>query len=192
MVASGKAVPPDRSSQGSPHVVSRFKEPAEAVFVVSRVLPLIRSRHIEQIIFSFRFSLSSQTRIDALARQGNVYQITSDSGDSVRATVNPTWIDVAVGLGRWPSSVHGLIANPNGNINQIESRDGIVLANPFSFNDLYHRFADSWRVSDDAPCCRFATQRGLLRLAFPSGPSMPKTSSRTSARRHRQSAQRRA
>jgi hypothetical protein len=136
MVAPRKAVPPDRSSQGSPHVVSRFKEPAEAVFVVSRVLPLIRSRHIEQIIFSFRFSLSSQTRIDALARQGNVYQIASDSGDSVRVTVNPTWIDVAVGLGRWPSSVHGLIANPNGNINQIESRDGIVLANPFSFNDL--------------------------------------------------------
>jgi hypothetical protein len=83
-----------------------------------------------------------------IARQGNVYQITSEGGDSVRATVNPGWIDVAVGLGRWPSSVHGLIANPNGNVNQIETRDGVVLTNPFNFDDLYHRFADSWRVTE--------------------------------------------
>ncbi len=85
-----------------------------------------------------------------IARQGSVYQMTSESGDSVRATVNPTWIDVSVGLGRWPSSVHGLIANPNGNVNQLETRDGVVLNNPFSFEDLYHRFAESWRVSSDA------------------------------------------
>jgi len=85
-----------------------------------------------------------------IARQGKIYQLTSEEGDSVRATVNPTWIDVAVGLGRWPSSVHGLIANPNGNVNQIQARDGFVLTNPFDFNDLYHRFADSWRVSGDA------------------------------------------
>jgi hypothetical protein len=82
-----------------------------------------------------------------IARQGNVYQITSENGDSLRATVNSTWIDVAVGLGRWPSSVHGLIANPNGNVNQIEARDGIVLTNPFPFEELYHRYADSWRVA---------------------------------------------
>jgi hypothetical protein len=82
-----------------------------------------------------------------ISRQGNVYQITSEGGDSVRATVNPTWIDVAVGLGKWPSTAHGLIANVNGNINQIETRDHFVLTNPFNFDQLYHRFADSWRVS---------------------------------------------
>ena len=79
-------------------------------------------------------------------RQGNVYQITSEDGNSVRATVNPTWIDVSVGLGRWPSTVQGLIANTNGNINQIRTRDHLVLTNPFNFDELYHRFADSWRV----------------------------------------------
>ena len=88
-----------------------------------------------------------------IARQGNVYQITNDDGDSVRATVNSynntTWIDVAVGLGK-PSPVHGLIGNPTGNINQITTRDGFVLTPPFNFDDLYHRFADSWRVSGDA------------------------------------------
>jgi len=85
-----------------------------------------------------------------IARQGNVYQLTSEEGNSVRATVNPTWIDVVVGLGQWPSPVRGLIANPNGNLNQIEARDGFVLTNPFNFDDLYHRFADSWRVSGEA------------------------------------------
>lgn len=85
-----------------------------------------------------------------ITRQGNLYQITSKSGDSLTATVNPTWINVAVGLGAWPAEVHGVLANPNGNVNQIETREGMVLTNPFSFNDLYHRFADSWRVSGDA------------------------------------------
>jgi hypothetical protein len=84
-----------------------------------------------------------------IARQGNVYQLTSEDGDSVRATVNPTWIDVSVGLGQWPVAVRGLIANSNGNLNQIAARDGFALTNPFPFNDLYHRFADSWRVSGE-------------------------------------------
>lgn len=81
-------------------------------------------------------------------RRGNVYQITGDEGDSIRVTVHPAWIDVNVGLGRWPSTVRGLIANANGNINQIATRDGHVLTNPFNFNELYGRFADSWRVSE--------------------------------------------
>jgi len=102
-----------------------------------------------------------------IARQGNVYQITSESGDSVRATVNPTWIDVAVGLGSWPSSVHGLIANPNGNINQIQTRDGVVLTNPFSFEDLYHRFADSWRVSGEASMLSVCNPGKAIEVGIP-------------------------
>jgi hypothetical protein len=102
-----------------------------------------------------------------IARQGNIYQITSESGDSVRATVNPTWIDVAVGLGQWPSSVHGLIANPNGNVNQIEARDGVVLTNPFNFNDLYHRFADSWRVSGEASMLSACNAERIIEVAIP-------------------------
>ena len=82
-----------------------------------------------------------------ISRQGNVYQMTSEAGDSVRATVNSSWIDVAVGLGKWPSAVRGLIANANGNINQLETSDHFVLTNAFNFDDLYHRFTDSWRVS---------------------------------------------
>jgi len=83
----------------------------------------------------------------SIGRQGNLYQITSENGDSVRAEVNPTWINVYVGLGRWPSAVHGLLANANGNTSQIETRDHFVLTNAFNFDELYHRFADSWRMS---------------------------------------------
>lgn len=99
-----------------------------------------------------------------LYRQGNVYQLTSEDGNSVRATVNSyggtNWIDVHVGLGRWPSSVRGLIANPNGNMNQIATREGFVLTNPFSFEDLYHRFADSWRVGDRESMLSACGERG--------------------------------
>jgi hypothetical protein len=105
-----------------------------------------------------------------IARQGNVYQLTSEGGDSVRATVNPTWIDVAVGLGRWPSSVHGLIANPNGNLSQIATRDGVVLTNPFSFNDLYHRFADSWRVSGEASMLSVCNGERPIEVGIPRRP----------------------
>jgi hypothetical protein len=105
-----------------------------------------------------------------IARQGNVYQITSEGGDSVRATVNSTWIDVAVGLGRWPTSVHGLIANPNGNVNQIETRDGVVLTNPLNFDELYHRFADSWRVSGDASMLSACNAEKVIEVGAPKRP----------------------
>ena len=105
-----------------------------------------------------------------IARQGNVYQLTSEGGDSMRATVNPTWIDVAVGLGTWPSSVHGLIANPNGNVNQIAARDGFVLTNPFNFNDLYHRFADSWRVSGEGSMLSVCNTGKSIEVGIPKRP----------------------
>jgi len=91
-------------------------------------------------------SLSTSDGVD-VTRRGNVYFITSQGGNSVRATVNTTWIDVSVGLGNCSSNVKGLLANANENVNQIAARDGTVLTNPFNFEELYHRFADSWRVS---------------------------------------------
>jgi hypothetical protein len=81
-----------------------------------------------------------------IARQGNQYVITSENGNSVLATVNATYIDVAVGLGRWPSTVRGLVANAGGNVHQIATSTGVVLTSPFRFDDLYLNFADSWRV----------------------------------------------
>ena len=79
-------------------------------------------------------------------RKGNVYYIASQSGYSVCATVNASWINVSVGLGSCGAKVKGLLANANGNVNQIAARDGTVLTNPFKFEQLYGHFADSWRV----------------------------------------------
>jgi len=81
-----------------------------------------------------------------IARSGNVYSIQDKSGDSVRAELNGTYINVTVGLGRWPQEAHGLLLNANGNINEIAARDGKVLTAPFPFADLYHHYSDSWAV----------------------------------------------
>jgi hypothetical protein len=94
-------------------------------------------------------TLSTPDGVD-VSRRGNVYFITSQSGNSVRAAVNGSYIDVSVGLGHWPTQVRGLLANANGNVNQIAARNGTVLTNPFSFNDLYYRYGDSWRVAPGA------------------------------------------
>ena len=81
-----------------------------------------------------------------VTRRGNVYSIRSKNGDSVRAQVNPgnpAWINASVGLGRWPATVHGLLANAGTNVNAIASSGGTVLTAPFAFNDFYHLYAES-------------------------------------------------
>lgn len=64
----------------------------------------------------------------------------------MRAEVRDTYINASVGLAQWPATVHGILANANGHANQIEARTGAVLTAPFAFADLYHGYADSWRV----------------------------------------------
>jgi hypothetical protein len=90
-------------------------------------------------------SLSLPEGVD-IWRVGNVFVIIDQNGDSVRAKIYPSWINVSVGLGQWPVEVRGLLANANANVNQIAESDGTVLEAPFSFDDLYHPYADSWRV----------------------------------------------
>ena len=92
---------------------------------------------------------------------GNTYLIRGANGDSVRAQVNPgnpTWINVAVGLNRWPVTESGLLANAGTNVNAIESRGGTVLTAPFAFNEFYGFYGNSWRVPANqsllSPCGR--------------------------------------
>lgn len=91
-------------------------------------------------------SISLPDGVD-VSRGGNVYFIFGQDGNFVRSVVNSTWIDISVGLGIWPTQVRGLMANTNGNVRQMATRDGAVLTTPFSFDDFYHRYTDSWRVS---------------------------------------------
>jgi hypothetical protein len=82
-----------------------------------------------------------------ILRQGNSYFIRGARGDWVKADVNSTYINVDVGLGQWPIKVRGLLVNANGNPNQLATRGGAVLQNPFSFKEFYSRYGASWRVS---------------------------------------------
>ncbi|TPL49566.1 VWD domain-containing protein [Mesorhizobium sp. B2-4-6] len=82
-----------------------------------------------------------------VTRTGNVYVIRNARGDSVVATLNPpNYIDVKVGLGQWPEKVEGLLANPKNDVNLLATREGRILKTPFSFEDIYHPYAESWRV----------------------------------------------
>jgi len=80
-------------------------------------------------------------------RHANAYTVFSANGDSVRAEMDGSYINVSVGLGRWPSKARGLLANVENNANEIAARDGAVLRSPFSFETLYGHFTDSWRVA---------------------------------------------
>ena len=84
-----------------------------------------------------------------IARGGNVYLFTRPSGESVRAEVNPGYINVSVDIGSAPQAkVYGLLGNANGNMGEddLATRNRMVLKQPITFQDLYHPYADSWRV----------------------------------------------
>jgi hypothetical protein len=89
-----------------------------------------------------------------LSRAGDLYIIQRVNGDSVRALLNHgaqpqyDWINVSVYLGDRSQTpkVRGLLGNPDGDPNLIALSDGIVLKEPVSFEVLYHRYGESWRV----------------------------------------------
>ena len=81
-----------------------------------------------------------------VSRTGSVYLVRGQGGNSMRAQVHDGWIDVNVGLGRWPSQPRGLLASAGGKVDQLATSKGEVLSQPISFEDLYSRYGDSWRV----------------------------------------------
>jgi hypothetical protein len=94
-------------------------------------------------------------------RGGNTYAVMREGGDIVNAQINSnahnTWINVTVGVGGSARrNARGLLANPNGSVGELAARTGTVFAAPMSFADLYHPYADSWRVSSKntllSPC----------------------------------------
>lgn len=107
----------------------------KAIFVDNKQVPLRNGRS---------FVLADGTQVTL---NGNAYLIRGASGDWVRATVNANHINVKVGLGRWPIEAQGLLANVKGDPNLIATRDGKTLKTPFAFEELYHAYADSWRVA---------------------------------------------
>lgn len=89
--------------------------------------------------------LSLPAGVDVL-HTGNAYLAVDPHGNSLRAEANGTYINATVGLGRWPTAVQGILVNVPGHVNQIATRTGTILTNPFPFEQLYHAYADSWNV----------------------------------------------
>jgi hypothetical protein len=81
-------------------------------------------------------------------KQGNVYTVLDQAGNSMRAAIheNPLYINVSVGLGTDAEQITGLLANANNNVLQIAARDGTVLTAPFVFGELYGPYGTGWRV----------------------------------------------
>ena len=103
-----------------------------------------------------------------ISRQGNVYTISSESGDRLRATLNSTWIDVNVGLGLTPRpQVQGLLGNPLGNALELVTLNGVVLTAPVLFRDVYHTYAESWRVLPEES---LFTEETAIRFGIPTKP----------------------
>lgn len=102
-----------------------------------------------------------------VSRRGNTYNITSEDGNMVRADLNGAYINAHVGLGHTPKpQARGLLGSPNGNNKQLVTAGGVVLNEPVSFTDLYHSYADSWRVQPNVSLFAEAT---TIKAGIPSG-----------------------
>ena len=101
-------------------------------------------------------------------REGNVYHVLAPSGDSIGAVLNGSYIDVSVGLGRWPVDVRGLLANA-GKVTDVAAADGAIVSAPFAFEALYGHYAQSWRVDPKETllsACGREVRRGLPQKPF--------------------------
>jgi hypothetical protein len=93
------------------------------------------------------FTLPSGVRV---ARSASTYLFTRPSGESVRAEVNTSYINVSVDIGPAPQSkIYGLLGNANGDQGEddLATRNRVVLKQPITFEDLYHPYANSWRIA---------------------------------------------
>jgi hypothetical protein len=87
----------------------------------------------------------------SVSLQGNTYLIRDGDGDTVQTEPNSylgvPYLDTWVGLGSWPTTVTGLLANAANIANGVESANGTYLTAPFQFSDFYTQYGDSWRVT---------------------------------------------
>jgi hypothetical protein len=95
-----------------------------------------------------------------VSRNGNDYVIKRSSGETVRVkVVDSVWVkilgghflDVSVSLNYTAyGGMRGLLGNGNGDVyHEIATRDGKVLAQPVSFEDLYHRYGASMSIKPE-------------------------------------------
>lgn len=104
-----------------------------------------------------------------VARSASAYLFTRPNGENVRAEVNPGYINVSVDLGTAPQAkVYGLLGNANGDMGEddLATRNRVVLKQPVTFLDLYHPYADSWRIPPaESLLSKLCGEKGVDRAA---------------------------
>lgn len=102
-----------------------------------------------------------------VSRRGNLYAISSEDGNLVRARLNGVYIDTHVGLGHGAQYPRGLLGKYKRNVNQLVTSTGVVMTEPIAFNALYHTYGDSWRVQ---PNQSLFTEETTIRPGNPTKP----------------------
>jgi von Willebrand factor type D domain len=120
--------------------VAYFLTPTPHLVVDSKAVPLDDGK-----------TLSLRDGVD-VTRTNNTYVVKRQGGESVRIAERTYYVDlldVTVSLGSGPGDpVRGLLGNATGTTtDDIVLRDGTVLPQPVSFQDLYGRYAESYRIS---------------------------------------------
>jgi hypothetical protein len=106
------------------------------------------SRSSSQFAFRDDGELLSLASSVSVTRTGDVYLIRRPNGDIVWAEVLVNdFMNVSVDVAP-DSNVSGLLGNANGDTDDdLAKRDGTVLPQPVSFEDLYQNYGESWRVA---------------------------------------------
>jgi uncharacterized delta-60 repeat protein len=130
-------------------------------FYVDRPLPLIDNLPLALAVGeSLTLGKGSITRtaISGYGMQGDLYTITYPNGDVLKNSVYSGFLmDPAVTLANG-RQVMGLLGNNNGDVkDDLALRDGTVLADPLTPENLYGAFAQSWQVTENDSLFRSMT-----------------------------------
>lgn len=99
----------------------------------------------------------------AVRRVGNFIIMIDPNGNSLRAELLGNYVNAAVGLGRWPTKVEGLLASSGRANRMLTGRDGKTIAAPYAFDQFYGQYGESWRVprgKSMLDVCGPVTERG--------------------------------
>lgn len=160
---------------GNPTDVSCTSRPPET----SGVVPVTAGATYTSCLVGISFADGS--RIDFHVDDGvSTYTLTrADDAGSVRIAVRPGgYLDTSVSVAAASRArTVGLLGTPDGDTsNDLRSRDGRIMPQPITFNQLYQDFGESWRLAQEESLFDYApgedtetfTDRG-----FPAAPCPP-------------------
>lgn len=107
-----------------------------------------------------------------IARDGRDFSLIYPSGEAVDVRVSYGHLNVYVNLpDTRMGEYRGLLGSYNGDsADDIATRDGTVLEQPIHFDDLYGRYADSWRIDNDESLFDYAPGEGTEAYQRPGVP----------------------